>query len=297
MSDPCLANNVNSWINNNCTSRSIISDQSFFDKIFTSFYGNHEGLYLGGINNVPPETLQFQDLLADVCNVGSNGRYCRAPLLNLCANYTRTDAENPMVRKLCGCYLPPSEYNPDLNIPCDSVCSSFGTVRYFKNAQELTPEVCASNVCIIDGVTLNIKNSNVGDITFNQLCPFCSGISECRCFINDINIITQNSALGSVEINQNCGKSSVCTARSLDGTLKPVPCDSYFSTLGENPSIVEQQKRSYRWMFWVCIVLSVFFLGALILGLYFMVKEPRPVEKIQTIQYYTVSETGEKILI
>lgn len=51
---------------------------------------------------------------------------------------------------------------------------------------------CVFDLCVIVNITIEATNSSVGDITFNQRCPFCGGASNCRCVISDINIISND---------------------------------------------------------------------------------------------------------
>lgn len=135
----------------------------------------------------------FQYLLRDLCNDSQVGGKCSILLNQICAQYTRDDTQHPIIRQICGCYLPNSQYNVNIPRPCDTVCSGFETIKYFQNSTDSSPQQCVSDVCIIDNVTIEATNSSVGDITFNQLCPFCEGASNCRCVISDINIISNDS--------------------------------------------------------------------------------------------------------
>ena len=163
---------------------------------------------------------------------------------------------------MCGCYLPDEYYSSDQVRSCDTLCSNQNTIQYFTSSEQVIPTQCITNACIIDNITIESINSNVGDITFNQICPFCRGSANCQCIINDVNIITRNSSIGAVTISQNCGSSSKCLSRTSFGTQEEVPCDEYFSEFGENVSYTVQiQTISYR----IIIVLSILIFLLLVL--------------------------------
>lgn len=264
--------NVNFFLSNQCLDYYTYTEhnQESFDELFENNFPNNE-LHIPGINDPSSEELYFQQLLIDVCNYSDNGRFCRKPLLELCSSYTRDDLINPTIKQMCGCYLPDEFYSADIVRSCDNVCSNISTINYYSNSEQLRPVECISNACIIDGVNIEAVNSNVGDITFTQLCPLCSGAANCQCIINDINIISKNSSLGKIDINQNCGSVSKCFSKTENGTQQEVDCDEYFAEFGTNVPYTEQIRTiSYNVIIVVSVIIAlliILFIVAFIYGL------------------------------
>jgi hypothetical protein len=94
-------------------------------------------LWIPGINNPTDDQLSFQYLLRDLCNESQVGGKCSVPLNQICAQYNRNDTQHPIIRQICGCYLPNSEYNTNIPRPCDTVCSGFDTIKYFANPTDI----------------------------------------------------------------------------------------------------------------------------------------------------------------
>lgn len=131
----CYKPSVNYWIENNCLEETYQWTQNDFDTLFENTYPDYSnGVYVPGVSfpesnfNQYRNLLEFQYMLIDICNTGSNGRFCRQPLTELCSSYVRKDTENPVVRSICGCYLTDIEYSDNGARPCDSICSSFNTI-------------------------------------------------------------------------------------------------------------------------------------------------------------------------
>jgi len=296
----CLDFNINKWFDADCSNyvRTLTDSQKkdFFNKLFTGFYSTNN-IYLPKTEfskgQIPTTSdIEFQYLLVDLCNNDTNGQYCRPYLLDHCLNYTRTDTENLIVKKICGCYLPESQYDNSVGRACDFICSSYDTIRYYEENSNY-PLTCISNVCVIDSVTIQVIDSSIGNITFNQLCPYCSGSANCKCIINDINIITQNSKLGSIDINQQCSpEDSKCYETNLDNIRHEVSCDTYFGELGTNPTIIEQQRIIYTRFAWITGVLSIILLILFIICFIFLYRINPQIYKYNIYTYAQKNEAG-----
>lgn len=277
----CLDFNITSWFEQDCTEylRNLDDDEKsqYFETLFTNFYSDNSGIYLPNTefqrNQIPSRNdIEFQYLLIDICNSDNNGKFCRPYLLDHCIQYSRIDTENLIVKKLCGCYLDSNKYDGSVGRACDFICTGYDTIRYYEEGSDYA-SACISNVCVIDSVTVTVINSNAGDITFNQICPYCAGSSNCKCVINDINIITQNSSIGKVEINQECSETdSTCFETSIDGIRREVPCETYFGELGTNPTLIEQKKTIYQRVGWITGIASIVLLVLFIVCLVFLYK-------------------------
>lgn len=285
----CDIPNVDTFLNNNCLEYATYTEknQEYYDRLFKNTYPDGN-IYIPGVNS-DIDKLSFQHLLVDLCNYSDNGRFCRKPLIELCSNYTRNDTLNSNIKQMCGCYLPDINYSDDQVRSCDTLCSNSSTIQYYSNSEQIIPTQCITNACIIDNITIESINSNVGDITFNQICPFCRGAANCQCIINDVNIITRNSSIGTVTISQNCGSSSKCLSRTSYGTQEEVPCDEYFSEFGENVSYTIQiQTISYR-MIIVLAILIFLLLILFIIAYIYGVISPKP-----TVLTYVTQNINEK---
>lgn len=263
----CITSNVDLWMERNCTEYASTQGQSFYNELFDNFYKSSNGLWIPGVSPSNPyldETLRFQNLLVDLCNSGTNGQYCREPLNKICSEYSRSDTANPIIKRICGCHLPEYEYSS--NRACDPICSSYDIIKYIPPGM-IVPDSCTSTVCIIDNFTLIANGSSVGNITFNQACPYCSGITSCNCIIGDINIIAQDSRMGGLNLEQNCGGSLECYS-NIDGVKVPVEnCSEYIQSLGLSTSTVEEEKKIYKTYsigFIIFIIILIFFFFTLL---------------------------------
>lgn len=158
---------------------------------------------------------------------------CQDGLDVVCANKTAQRISlNPAVAQWCGCHLPQNEYQDysvKYNIPpeCTPMCNRAGTIPIVGiNADPIT---CKQNICLIDGVTVNLINSQIGGgIDFDQLCGNCAG-AQCSCIVSNTTIDIANSTIGGnvVPINEGCG--SLTCSQTNPGITGPqtitVPCD------------------------------------------------------------------------
>lgn len=218
----CRTYTVESWLAEGCPAKADLP------QTFADFYSNTTGIYLPE-NGATSETLNFQYMLADICNQSDKGGTCAPLWQTRCQGYTRQDTQNPLIGYFCGCYLPESEYNitgPDERA-CDPICAinKINGVNYFTPAGNSVS--CNTNICLINDVTVNAVGSNVGSITFSQLCDVCDTPGSCRCIISDINILAQDSRLSNTQIIQNCGTATECFQRNPDGTIQQVDCKQY----------------------------------------------------------------------
>lgn len=256
----CIVTTVNEWLNGNCTEYSRTQGQEFFTELIGNFYSDSgRELWIPGVNdriNID-SNLNFQNLLVDVCNTGSNGKYCREPFLNICSRYTRQDASNPIVKKLCGCYLPDTESGEPERRSCDTICSAYDNLKYHEEGVD-TPQTCNANLCIIDNFTLIAKGSSIGDITFSQTCPFCTAGANCKCIIGDINIIAQDSRMGSLQLEQNCTGGTECYTDN-NGVRTEVDCNMYLSTFGLSTSEVKTEYEIWKTYTWAFLLFAILF--------------------------------------
>jgi len=282
MSSCASYTNVDAWMSNHCTEYALEQTQDFYSSLFNNFYQSTEGIWLPGVS--PPniyldETLAFQNLLVDLCNTDGVGKYCREPLLNVCSKYTRADTSHPIIRSVCGCWLPDSEYL-DKTRACDNICSAYNTIKYHEPDQS-TAQTCDSSVCVIDNITLIAKGSSIGDITFTQACSYCGVSSDCRCIIGDINLIIQDSRMGELNLDQNCGGSIECYT-TIEGVRTEVPdCTQYINSFGLTSSVVDSKREFYQSYSITFLVFSIILvLLFVVVGLYMLFRK----EKAEVVQ-------------
>lgn len=184
--------------------------------------------------------------LLQFCNsMGS----CDAQLKNICAAYSREDvfdaynkyleltAVNPNdpnatvyknIYQACGCHLPSSQYSTwnnlgvdQVNVACDPICMLPNVIPQYNNG---TRASCTQNLCVLDNITIDIVNSQTGNIDFNTLCGNCSD-GNCRCVFSNINIFQSGSSVGNINFSQNCGSCSMPDPNS-PGSFINIDCKS-----------------------------------------------------------------------
>lgn len=159
------------------------------------------GFWIPGVNSPTEEELEAQTDFYSNCFLDPES--CADELSQRCSEYNRTDISNPILSDLCGCYMDESQYK--IERECDSVCTKIETIPYVLDGIE---RVCQRDVCIIDGVVLDLNNANTGDVTIRQICQSCSGTNACLCYIGDVNII--GDKLSNINIEQDCGD-TICS--------------------------------------------------------------------------------------
>jgi hypothetical protein len=168
---------------------------------------------------------------------------------------------NPALAQWCGCHLPVGEYeeySARFNIPpqCTPMCNRVGTIPIV--GVNADPISCTQDICLIDGVTVNLINSQIGGgINFDQVCANCSG-SQCSCIVSNTTVDIANSVIGGnvVPVSEGCG--SISCTQTNPGTTGPntipVSCGETgpFNPYQEYEAEVaaataEAQKKSWFW--------------------------------------------------
>lgn len=150
---------------------------------------------------------------------------CQSGLDVVCATKTSQRISlNPAVAQWCGCHLSPGEYadySARFNIPpeCTPMCNRVGTIPIVGiNAEAVT---CKQNICLIDDVTVNLINSQIGGgIDFNQICGNCQD-AQCSCIVSNTTVDISNSTIGGnvVPVTEGCG--SFTCAQTNPGNTGP----------------------------------------------------------------------------
>lgn len=192
--------------------------------------------------------------LLNVCKLGGYGQACTDALNRMCLKrnnsnpnrFTRQDISNAFANvgdlnsqnivSACGCHLNEEEYREYVRDgidegntnACDPLCKLPGTVPKYTcegegNSQTCTRANCSQNICVIDDVTIDIINSNVGDISFNLACGGCQD-GNCLCIFSDVNILNQASNVGDIRFSTGCGGNCVTVDPTTGIPDKKVPC-------------------------------------------------------------------------
>jgi len=172
----------------------------------------------------------FQNTLLAMCLDSRLPGVCdQAMKQRVCSNQTRNTVSNSRVfADFCGCYVPINQsfIKYTENEACDPLCHRSSTVQLSNPA---TGELlsCADNICVIDDINVNLNQSTVGGITFNQLCGGCvNSSSPCECIISGVNVTNTMSQVGiGAQFNQLCGPNSVCLAIQGNNDIV-VPCQT-----------------------------------------------------------------------
>lgn len=220
-----------------------------------------------GVSPGQPGYNAFQEFLySNVCCPYSG--MCSSALHTACVTESSQRISlNPTTSKWCGCHLPIGEYQEyqrryGIQPECTPMCNRADVIK--QASRDLEPLKCQTNTCIIDGITVNLINSNVKDsVDFNQICGSC-GSGVCSCIISDSSVSVINSTVGGsvVPALQMCG-SSTCT-QTNPGKYGPekitVPCSNNPTNIyAEYDKLVQEQKAQNQraGILWTLVVLGI----------------------------------------
>ena len=151
--------------------------------------------------------------------------------------YDKDDlSNNKNLAYFCGCYLKNENYIPTIPIECDSLCGATPSIKLF---DAFNNEIkCQNNICSISDITINIYESVVGNVNFEQICGgICGGISCNRCYLENITIDILQSKVGDINLTQKCGGVDATTESAFEcyeidnnGNYIIVPCEEESST-------------------------------------------------------------------
>lgn len=257
--------------------------QDVMNGVFKHYAEN--GFVIGTLPGFPGYN-PFQDFLySDVCCPYPG--ICQNGLATICSNFSSQRLSlNPAVSQWCGCHLSPLEYadySTKYNIPpqCTPMCNRVGTIPIVGINGE--PVNCQQDICLIDGITVNLINSQIGGgIDFNQICGGC-GIGQCSCIVEGTTVDVLNSTIGGnfVPINEGCGNFT-CT-QTNPGPTGPVTINVPCGTGASNPYdeyqaqvTVAKQEAHKTSMMWTLLIIggSLFIIFLIILLLHPKYRNP-----------------------
>jgi hypothetical protein len=223
--------------------------QQAFSKAVTPYFSKQNDLIL------PPSSAgKFQDFLLSFCR--TNSAICSTKLDSLCSLYDVPSLQsNTNVRYFCGCHLRPDLYGKYISVfgiplECSPLCAGDQIIPYTKGT---VPQICHSNLCVIDDITFSFSESQAGDITFQEVCGGCSGSGACQCYIDGVNIDVAQSKVGDINLSQNCQGGTKCFIKNDVGEVTTMPCYP-------EPPVVKGANKAFLIMFVIIgiIVLIMF---------------------------------------
>ena len=187
---------------------------------------------INALGDAPQDIIDAWLGIEDACSL--NIGLCDATLSTICQGFTRdeiskagenlSDPSNQILYAACACHLPATQYLDYAGIieegaynECDPLC--LGPSAIHKGTATGQEATCKETNCVIDDVTINIINSQTGDINFDQICGDGSGSN---CYFSDINVFEEASTVGNIDMSQNC---SACFVYSSDNPYNPTPID------------------------------------------------------------------------
>jgi hypothetical protein len=197
---------------------------------------------------------------------------CDLPAKTMCANCSRKDlASNPDLLSLCGCQA--STTDPlDVRIygtispPCDPLCA-MAKVSQTVNLTNGVQVECTDAVCVMDNISVSAARSEVGGVSFTQVCPACEALKGadigCKCIV-DVSIpgiINTVGISGSTTFRQYCPNALCLLLNSTTQQLEPIPCSTYVQSA--NTTVIPKIYPIPMWV-WYSVGI-IFILGMLVL--------------------------------
>jgi len=225
-----------------------------------------QGFQIGSLPGFPGYN-PWQDFLYSTVCCPYPG-VCQDGLDTVCATQTAQRISlNPSVAQWCGCHLPEGEYQTYsalYNIPpqCTPMCNRAGTLPIVGiNAD---PVNCEQDICIIDGVTVNLVEAQIGGgIDFNQICANCSG-AQCSCIVSNTTVDITNSTIGGnvIPISEGCG--AFTCSQTNPGITGPAIINVLCGTGSFNPyeqyeaevAAAQASAKKSSWL-WTLLVISI----------------------------------------
>jgi hypothetical protein len=179
-----------------------------------------------------PAIPAFNAMIWDICSTTPG--LCQNYMKNHCASYTpQTILAHPSSLKWCGCYMSPDIYSTyvdlyQINQECTPICNQAGNLPLVQ-PDGITAKRCTQSTCVIDNISLDIIDSEIGTLDFEQVCSSCGQKGgSCQCILSDLTFITGGSRINSLELKQKCG-GTLCyknVETDTGTTVYPVPCDT-----------------------------------------------------------------------
>lgn len=210
----------NAWVTGNCPS--YFAEQFYGPQGQYNFNASQQARLLANslltnyekFNHIsPPDSPnfnQFQDVLHRFCgSYGISPGVCQNYLTNVLCTQPIDSTSGANYISWCGCAA-------QRGSECSAGCNTSDTIKRV-DVSDGNVELCTKNICVINGVSVTVANSNTQGVTINQICPGC--VANCVCIIEDVEVVGTN-----LNINQQCGPERICYSQSSDGTITQVQC-------------------------------------------------------------------------
>lgn len=175
-----------------------------------------------------------------------NGDACDASLFTACKSITRRNVldaidnsagsvDNQNIVSACACHLAPEQYKesapPGVDYKrfnsCDPLCLAEGAIpTHLGKGPGAQTARCEQNICVIDDITFDIeKNSSVGGIQFNMICPSIgSHPGGSQCYFTSNGLRSETSKLSNLSIDQACSEGCFLFNPDSRADVQPVNC-------------------------------------------------------------------------
>lgn len=157
-------------------------------------------------------------VMAQACD--DLGGACTAPLTTFCASHKAEDlVKDPLLLRLCGCYLPAAEYTGTPSPGCDPLCAWAGAVT--------NPAVpaCPAGTCYLDDTTASLLKDAPSEVEVSEMCRACaSGPCSCHMAEADVDAVMM-AAVGKVDFAAACD--ACYTYDAAGGAPKKVSCKTF----------------------------------------------------------------------
>lgn len=199
---------------------------------------------------------------------------CVNSLQKYCLSATINDIQrDPSLIKLCGCNLSQSVYSLyvdtfQINVECTPYCNIPGVVPVPTSFTDRGGKSCTQSLCVIDNVSLNFVDSQVGSegVTIGNFCNSCGVNSACDCILSNITFTSINSVIPNLNLSQQCGTGScVIPDPQPDGTIQrvKVPCNQDIAGVKVNLSTLKKAGE------YVLSGLIIIFVFLILFGIFF----------------------------
>lgn len=171
----------NNWINNTGAITGFNRDN--FELLQKGFEWSFSRVYSPGNGKLPNDPgvstkyTVLQEPLFDYCTMSRPDLrgVCDLVSQKMCSGCQRTQLDGRAQFRICGCNVPMDKIALDNGVTpnCDPICS-IGDVfkkRDLSNGNVIT---CDKSVCVINDVSVQAASSILQNISFIQMCPYCS---------------------------------------------------------------------------------------------------------------------------
>lgn len=197
---------------------------------------------------------------------------CDAALSQVCQGYSsgdlsptayagrKYDPNGTNALQVCGCFLPPSQYVKNLDVPCNATCAFPGAIPLSSLGPSVVgpPAECSTTECAIDDVVINYVNSTSSSLNLSQIC---GKPNHNACYFNGISANDPQDPGLKLQISTTCSTCFDYDPTTYQATQVPCPGSSS-TTLAPRPKTGRSSAapRSsaggwthtvYRWRWWI----------------------------------------------